>query len=480
MTKLKLRHVLAVWIIGGLGFLMPILQHVSDPDIFWHLKTGQLIWGSRSVPTTDPFSFTTVGERWINHEWLSQVFFYQVFAHFGFIGLIVMKALLCTALLTTLYVLVRRYIKHEFAAIGIMTLCAFAGVRFWNPRPQLFSYLFVTLLLILLGKSIRGKALWLAVPMFWLWSNLHGGWAFGFLVMGMVLLESAIVAIREGKRSDALRMAGVFVCSLLAVLAGPSSIQRLLYPIGYFSGHIPTGLVLEFRSPNFLRPGMWPYDLLVFVLLTAMILGRKRMPISQWAILLLTLFLSVRSIRHVPLFGIIAAPALAMQINAVLEHFAERGRSFRELQGWWPVNLLLLLVIPALIVLKMPRVNTEEYCVRYGMYPAAACQFLLDEPVRGQGRLLNDYGWGGYLIYKLYPKYKVSIDGRADLHYGHMTAAIKDFEAMSPEWQAFVQSVNPDVILLPINKPVAEALREDPDWLLVYEDDVAVVFARSE
>ncbi|HET6454902.1 MAG TPA: hypothetical protein VFI02_10890 [Armatimonadota bacterium] len=480
MMKLKLRHALAVWIIGGLGFLLPILQHVSDPDTWWHLKTGQLIWTSRSVPTTDPFSFTTIGERWINHEWLSQVFFYQVFAHFGFIGLIVMKAVLVTTLMCGIYILVRRYTKHEFAAIGIMTLCALAGARFWNPRPQLFSYLFVIGLLILLGKSIRSKALWLAVPMFWLWSNLHGGWAFGFLVMGMVLLESAVVAIREGKRSDALRMAGVLVCSLLAVLAGPSPIGRLLYPIGYFSGRIPTGLVLEFRSPNFLRPGMWPYDLLVLVLLTAMILGRKRMPISQWAILLLTLFLSVRSIRHVPLFGIVAAPVLAMQINAVLEHYAERGRSFRELQGWWPVNLLLLLVIPALIVLKMPRVNTEEYCVRYGMYPAAACQFLLDEPIRGEGRLLNDYGWGGFLIYKLYPKYKVSIDGRADLHYGHMTAAIRDFEAMSPEWEAFVDSVNPDVILLPINKPVVNALREDPDWLLVYEDDVAVVFARSE
>lgn len=480
MGRLKLRHTLAVWIIGGLGFLLPILQHVSDPDIWWHLKTGQLIWGNRSVPTTDPFSFTTVGERWIDHEWLSQVFFYQVFAHFGFIGLILMKAILVTTLMCGIYILVRQHTKHEFAVIGAMTLCALVGARFWNPRPQLFSYLFVIGLLILLSKSVRSKALWLAVPVFWLWSNLHGGWAFGFLMMGMVLLESAIVAIREGKRSDALRIAGVFICSLLAVLAGPSPIQRLLYPMGYFSGHIPTGLVLEFRSPNFLRPGMWPYDLLLLMLLTAMILGRKRMPISQWAILLLTLFLSVRSIRHVPLFGIIAAPVLAIQINAVLEHYAERGRSFRELQGWWPVNLLLLLVIPALIVLKMPRVNTEESCVRYGMYPTEACQFLLDQPVRGEGRLLNNYDWGGYLIYKLYPKYKVSIDGRADLHYGHMTSAIKDFEAMSPEWEAFVENVNPDVILLPANKPVGEALRENPKWTVVHEDDVAVVFARSE
>jgi len=197
----------------------------------------------------------------------------------------------------------------------------------------------------------------------------------------------------------------------------------------------------------------------------------------------MTTLLSLKSVRHVPLFGIIAAPVLALQINAALEHYAERGkflRLLREPKGFWPVNLLLLLVIPALIFLKMPRENTEEALIQWWYYPVAACQYLLDEPVRGEGRLLNNYDWGGFLIYKLYPKYKVSIDGRADLHHAHMASAIRDFEAMSPKWEAFVESVNPDVILLPVGKPVVSALHEDPDWLLVYEDDTAVVFVREQ
>ena len=472
-----------MWVIGGFGFLIPIMQSVKDTDLWWQIKTGQFIWTSRSVPTEDPFSFTTAGVRWIDHEWLSQVIFYQVFAHFGFIGLVLMKAVFVTAMMTGIYLLARLYTKHGLAAVGITALCSIAGWRFWSQRPHLFTYLFLVVLLILLNKATRGRALWLAVPLFLVWSNLHGGWAFGYLVMAVVLLESGIGAIREGKRSDALRMAGVLVFSFLAVLVGPSPIPRLLYSIGYVSGHIPTQLVLEFRRPSFRSVPMYPYDLLLLMVPVVLYLGRKAMPISQWIILILTMAMSLKSMRHVPLFGIIAAPVLAIQINAALERRADSGRLswwLKEPQGWWPVNLLLLLVIPMLIVLKMPRENTEAARIQSWFYPIEACRFLQEQPVYGEGRLLNNYDWGGFLIYKLYPKYKVSIDGRADLHYGHMTAAIRDFEAMSPEWQAFVESVNPDVILLPINKPVAEALREDPDWLLVYEDDVAVVFARSE
>ena len=484
MGRLKLWHVIAAWIIGGLGFVLPLMQSVSDPDIWWQLKTGELIWANKSVPTTDPFSFTTGGVTWINHEWLSQVIFYKVFALGGLIGLAVMKAILVCALIAGIYILVRRYTKHSWAVLAITLLCALVTWRFWNTRPHIFSFLFLVGLLILLDKSRQsGKAPWLAIPMFLVWSNLHGGWAFGFVVMGLVLAESAVSAISKGKPRNAALMGGVLVCSLLVVLVGPSPVGRLLYPLGYFWGHIPTKLVIEFRSPNFRSIPLFPYDFLLLLIPVVILWGRKRMPIANWVILAVTLVLSLRSVRHVPLLGLVAAPVLAVQINAILERWADKGRMrwlLKEPQGWWPVNVILILLIPVLAFMKAPKDNSEDYMVRWP-YPAAACQFLLEEPARGDGKLMNTYDWGGYLIYKLYPRYKVSIDGRADLHYAHMNASIQDFELMSPSWAAFVESVDPDVILLPANKSsLIEALGQDPSWLLIYEDPIAVIFAKAE
>lgn len=483
MGRLKLWHVIAAWIIGGLGFVFPLMQDVSDPDIWWQLKTGELIWANKSVPTVDPFSFTTSGIRWTDHEWLSQVIFYKVFAIGGLIGLAVMKAVLVCALIAGIYFLVRRYTKHSLAVLTITTLCALVTWRFWNTRPHLFSFVLLVGLLILLDRSRQsGKAPWLAVPMFLVWSNLHGGWAFGFVLMALVLIESAISAIRQGKTRDAALMGGVIVCSLLAVLIGPSPVGRLLYPLGYFWGHIPTKLVIEFRGPNFRSIPLFPYDFLLLLIPVVIFLGRKRMPISNWVMLAVTIVLSLRSVRQVPLLGLVAAPVLAVQINAILERWAQKDRLrwlLKDPQGYWPANLLLLLIIPVLAFMKAPRDNSEYAMVRWA-YPADACQFLLDEPVRGEGRLLNTYDWGGYLIYKLYPNYKVSIDGRADLHYADMTSAVNDFEGMSPNWKTYVENLNPDVILLPVGKTVADALREDPNWLVIYEDEVAVVFAREE
>ena len=476
-TKLKLRHCLIAWVVVGFGFVLPMSGKIQDPDIWWHLKTGELIVANRSVPTTDPFSFTAHGQPWTAHEWLSEVIFYGVFTHFGFIGLMLMESVLLSALMAGIYLLVRRQMEYGPLALMITALCGIAGWQLWSPRPQLFTYLLLIGLLFILRKP-NARSIWLTVPMFWLWSNLHGAWILGYGVMAITLIDAGIRSIRKGQAREAGRMAVVCVLSLLAVLAGPAPIERLVYPLSYFNGQIPAGFVTEFQSPNFWNIESFPFELLLMAIGALLYLGRKPMRASEWILLGLMVHFSLHSARHMPLLGIIAAPILATQARSAMERLRKQPQPDSGKNESLVINILALMILPALVWMRFPQANDEAHCVE-AVFPREACQYLVEHPKLGQGRLLNNYNWGGYLIFHLYPKYLVSIDGRADVHHAHMSRDLKSLQTLTPDWDKELRRQNPDVVLWPRDKALAVVLRCDPHWRVLYEDKKAIIFARK-
>lgn len=475
--RLRLRHCLVGWVVVGLGFVLPASGRIRDPDIWWHIKTGELILANRSVPTADPFSFTALGQPWTTHEWLSEVILYWVFAHSGLIGLILLMSVLLCAMMAGIYLLVRRQMEYGPAALLITALCGLAGWQLWSPRPQLFTYLLLAGLLFVLMNPER-KALWLAIPMFWLWSNLHGAWIAGYAVMVIALADASIAALRERRPAEAGRMALIAFLSLAAVLIGPSPLQRLVYPLSYFTGQVLTSYVSEFQSPNFRELGAIPFEMLLMALGAILYLGRKPMRASQWIILALMVHLSLQSARHIPLLAIVVAPILAIQARAAIERMGRKSHADSTKNESLAINIFVLLMLPAMVWMRFPRANDEAHCVTVASFPTAAGRFLAEHPRVGRGRLLNNYDWGGYLIFRLYPKYLVSMDGRADVHHRHMRRDIKALEDLSPRWKSELTKKDPDVILWPAGKPLAVVLRTDPDWRILYQDKKAIVFGR--
>src|ERR1700730_708698 len=73
-----------------LGMLLVVLTvltvrgRFSDPDMWWHLKTGEIIWNTHSIPQVDVFSFTAAGRPWITQEWLSEVTIYGAYKLGGY------------------------------------------------------------------------------------------------------------------------------------------------------------------------------------------------------------------------------------------------------------------------------------------------------------------------------------------------------------------------------------------------------------
>src|SRR6202521_5641889 len=173
-----------------LGLFGMTARPATDPDLWWHLRTGQLIVETGHVPHTDPFSFTRAGHAWVSHEWLSEVVLYELWKHGGAAALIVFSAIITTAGFMLLYLrcLLWGGAKHWAAAATV--LGALASAPSWGVRPQMFTFTLASLLLCLLDsgnksgdKKDRRRLLFWIPPLFLLWLNLHAGFALGLALL---------------------------------------------------------------------------------------------------------------------------------------------------------------------------------------------------------------------------------------------------------------------------------------------------------
>src|ERR1700678_1135369 len=168
-----------------LGLFAMSARTATDPDLWWHLKTGEFISAHKSVPHADPFSFTRAGEPWIAHEWLTELLLYQIQRTAGFAALsVIFAAILCAAF----FFLYSRCGPAPYIS-GIATLCAaWATMPTWGVRPQVISLLLTSLWLLILERSGRNpNLLWWTLPLTLLWANLHAGFALGLAFFHLFL-----------------------------------------------------------------------------------------------------------------------------------------------------------------------------------------------------------------------------------------------------------------------------------------------------
>ncbi len=136
----------------ALGLFTMAARGITDPDVWWHLRTGQLILQNHSLFHTDPYSFTRLGQPWINHEWLSEIFLFGIYRIAGFGGLIITFA---AVIAVTLMLVYRRSPGSPYVAALITLWGAVASAPTWGVRPQMFSLLLGSIFLLLLEASER-------------------------------------------------------------------------------------------------------------------------------------------------------------------------------------------------------------------------------------------------------------------------------------------------------------------------------------
>jgi len=470
------------------------LQPITDPDFWWHLKTGEYIVQNHGIPHTDIFSSTRLGSEWITHEWLSEVVMYGVFRVAGFGGLIVFFAVLVTASFWVVYIRFQSRVGHPFVAAFALMLGAAATTLVWGARPQIFTLLLASIFLYILDNYYSrksDKAIWLLVPLMVLWVNLHAGWLLGLVLIALTLFGVLLDVLfgtesRATLRERAPALLGVLVACSAAICVNPSTTQMYLYPLNTVSARVFMRYVEEWKSPDFHQPHFQAVLILLLATFFFLAISPKRERPGRLLLLLATSFAMLRFGRNVPFFSLVATPLMAEHLWEWVKEqtWASRLTASTETNAAKPsipqiaMNSLIVIVALSLCGLAARQAAKKQSSTEEQNFPKAAVDYMqvhrLPQPI------FNDYAWGGYLIWRLYPDYPVFIDGRADVFGEKLVEQFIEVHDGKPRWRELLQQFGTQTVLVERDSAIASLLSDDSRWQKVFEDKQSVILVRKE
>ena len=238
---------------------------LEDCDTGWHIRTGEWIVANHAVPTQDIFSFSKPGEPWFAWEWLADAFWAWLNGHGGLRPGGACSVLLISATFTLLFRLALGK-SNPIIALAV-TMAAAASSIHWLARPHLFTLLFLVLFYAALERVSDGHARWGRAPYLLLlplatvlWTNLHGGFFLGILLIGAYgcaeLLKLALAPGSEERAAARRKAPRYFLWAagcLAASLVNPYSYHLHTHVLGYLRDP-STSYILEYYSLNFHHP----------------------------------------------------------------------------------------------------------------------------------------------------------------------------------------------------------------------------------
>ena len=447
-----------------------------DPDFWWHLRTGDLIFHS-GVPRHDPFSWTAAGHAWVAHEWLSEVLLYCVESAFGYWANVLLFGAIVAAALLLMYRLGRSSGAGTRPLVLLMYLSVATLGLYVTVRPQEFTWLGFTVFIYVLQRYYSGARapVWALPPLMALWANLHLGFVYGLLLVGVWFGALAWERVR-GRKVDLQQPAVIAAACVLASLLNPDGPALLWYPTRYVFDHRVTAYIGEWQRPTPLYPLYWP-TFLTDILLALALVSRTRPKPFLWIVTAAMIALSLQAGRNAPFAALLLVPVAGGAMSGRWQAATSRSDSLRR-APLVPAVLLLAAVCAAAVQLGSRRSGATSFArPSESGYPSAAAAYV--KTYFAGRRLFNAYGDGGYLIYTLYPTLKVGIDGRSDFYGGQMMSDYTTIYRIRPGWEELLTKYDPEIVLIPKQAPLAEKLRTAPTWRLAFSDDHDLVFTRS-
>lgn len=467
----------------ALVYLIPAFQAllpVEDPDLWWHLRTGQWIIEHGRVPLTDPFSAYGAGKPWVAYSWLYELFVYYVHQSFGLVGIVWTTVILSLLIALALHVLVRMARLPFLAEVGLLALALGSMKPVFYLRSWLFSILFFTIELILLfhvRRSGKHKPLLLLPLLFVLWANLHIQFVYGLALLGLFMVEGMIGRLFVHDRfkwgSHGLSLKPVLVILAMSVLATfitPYHYRLFSTVFEYVSQTGAFQNVGELHPMFFRSPQDW--FVLVLVLVATFALGRqgsiRPLPLLLLAMAVLPSFRARRDTWLVVLAALFVIGDCYRKTIARDSFALTRSR----------ILLLAAVLVVALFFMSRYRGISETELTKHveKIFPVKAVAFAKENGLTGP--LYNHFDWGGYLIWSL-PDIPVSMDGRTNLHGDDRIARSLSTWAGQPGWDSDAELTSARIIVADVTRPLTALLRSDRRFKVGYEDTTAVIFVPS-
>jgi hypothetical protein len=455
---------------------------IADPDLWGHVRFGQDILGRRQVEIADLYSYRTAGQRWINHEWLAEVIFAQLYDRSGPSGLVIFKLAFSMLLVGLSFFYLRRHAAGAYASAILLVIASIPfRMGLGTVRPQIFTYLFFYLELVILAHGhARSRWLWILPFLFAIWVNLHGGVLAGAGILAIWLVFKSVPG-RQGKsRWDPLQPGSWTHLAAIGLACGGA---LLVNPYG------PGLIFFLLRTATVARPEIREWVPLALTSVPGLIYGalvtlgvggifgsrRPRDPAGV-VIFIVTAALPLVSARHYPLF------VLALIVLAG-PHIADVWNRWRRPPWLRPgskrsVTAVSWLVSAILIALSLPHFTCIRVEPFYFAYPVRAVALL--NASRISGNMAVPFDWGEYVIWHLGPAIKVSIDGRRETIYSDAAyQQARDFERGAGDWNALLSTPRTDLVLVANGSPPANLLGLTPGWVPLYRDRFSILFVRA-
>lgn len=469
---------LAVLLITFFGFFA---VKVWDIDFWWHIAAGRDILENGAIPSVDPFGVydaaSVCGQTVLKSEWLGQVTLYSVYRWFGLDGIIIFRAGVLALCLAIVYLRCRLAAPTSLFALAITGLAGLAILHHTGERPQLLSFLLLSLLFLLLDIFMRSGKRWplyLIPPVMLLWSNIHAGALMGVAALGLFsvgyVLENRWAQGYFNTPQNRL-MALVVGLSCIILVAAPSGFDTFKCIIFQQTGSIRE-LVSEYASPWSLWPSTLYYWAFIGVTLVSLPGFFSKTYLKQGALVIVLGLISVVGYRYIPLFVLVAAPYVAASLNRML--------SWIKLPT---VAIQLFVLVAALTFLGygFRQGKAFQHGLEEQRFPVGAVAFIKANELGG--KMFNTMNWGGYLLWNLSGTANLFIDGRTLDPY--RVAPYTNILWATPEGLRFFEQANFDLALVPYGSafggkryPIIDYLQNHPGWQLVYQDGSGYLFAK--
>jgi len=461
----------ALWCV----LLAAVTRTSTDPDLWGNVRFGLDILRDGAVPHTDAYSFTT-DRAWVNHEWLSEVLIGHAFRAAGDAGLILLKLGAVATIVLLLWLMLRRERIYSAVvrdtAVAVTIVLTFDQTRY--VRPQLFSLVAFTILLTCLTRARRGGQHWLLLlpPLFAVWANLHGGWLVGG---GIFALWTAATAL-AGNRRHALWCTVIGVASLAATLLNPYGVELLTLlrdTVG-----LERADIVEWQPIYVLGwESVVPWVVTAVVGVVGIVLGEREDRGAERVVCMIAL--AAGSLMVARLQGFFALGVLFLAGPAVTRAFqAARATEVTPVARPSSGVMATCAFATAAAALFITTTNLTHLRIDPRWTPEAeAVSFLNDQP-EGR-RVLIWFDWGGYALWHLSPRMRISMDGRRETVY---SPDLQDrhlrFYFDAPGGASLPTSLAADYVWIPRTLPAVQRL-DTGGWRRLYQGEQSIIFGRA-
>ncbi len=494
-------------------FFSPLLAEntslLGDSDTGWHIRNGEQILRTWTLPRSDYFSYTAYGKEWFAWEWLADVVMGGAHHLAGLNGVVFVGQLLFALTFTLLFSWTLRKGSNLFVSIVCCGLATLASSLHWLARPHLFTMLILLVWYILVERLQTegpGRWTWSFPIIILVWTNLHGGFVVGLVLLLIYALGNWLTGLfsQDGQAKHAdydrarLFARTALICGLASLINpyGPKLYRHIFH--SYVTSGFLVDIVTEFLSPNFHMPPVRFFELLLLGTIFVFGASRKRLTFIEIGLLVFWTHLALFSARHIPLYTLVVTPILCRHLSMYVDgltlgvpswvsksavavtryssHFLNFEAQFRR--HLFPV---ILVAIVGAICLNQGRLFGQKVLdadFPKKNFPVDAARFIEGRGLKGNAYTMDQ--WGGYLVYRLFPNYKTFLDGRSDMYGEELIKEYLKLLNAEYQWKQLVDKYNIEWILLPVQNPLASVLKESSRWKVIYDDQVSIIFVKSD